>query len=59
MWAMAIALHINGEQPNWAVAGLFAVVIAVCGVLQRRDASELRSPPPGWLGPTLWAPTSR
>lgn len=46
---MAIALLITGEQPNWAIAGSFAGVIAVCGVLLWRGARELRTPPPGWL----------
>jgi hypothetical protein len=55
IWAMAIALLINGQPPNWAVAGLFAVMITVCATVLRRGARELGTPTPGWLRPSLWA----
>lgn len=54
IWAMAIALLVNGQQPNWPVAGLFAVMIAVCATVLRRGADELRAPAAGWLRPSLW-----
>lgn len=54
IWAMAIALLINGQQPNWPVAGLFAVMITVCAIVLRRGARELETPAPDWLRPSLW-----
>lgn len=54
-WAMAIALLVNGQQPNWPVAGLFAVMITVCATVLWHGAHELRTPVPGWLRPTLWS----
>lgn len=54
IWAMAIALLVNGQQPNWPVAGLFAVMITVCATVLWRGARELRPPAPEWLRPSLW-----
>lgn len=54
IWAMAIGLLVNGRQPNWPVAGLFAVMIAVCTTVLRRGAGTLGTPGPGWLRPSIW-----
>ncbi|MFJ5993133.1 hypothetical protein [Lentzea sp. NPDC092896] len=54
IWAMAIALLVNGQPPNWPVAGLFAVMITVCATVLWRGARELGTPAPGWLRPSLW-----
>ena len=54
IWAMAIALLVNGQQPNWPVAGLFAVMITVCATVLWRGARQLGTPGPGWLRPALW-----
>ncbi|WP_143466810.1 hypothetical protein [Lentzea kentuckyensis] len=54
IWAMAIALLINRQQPNWPVAGLFAVMITVCATVLWRGARELEPPAPEWLRPSLW-----
>lgn len=55
IWAMAIALLINGQQPNWPVAGLFIVMIAVCATVLWRGARKLAMPSTGWLRPSLWS----
>lgn len=54
IWAMAITLLVNGQQPNWPVAGLFAVMITVCATVLWRGARELGTPAPEWLRSTLW-----
>ncbi|GAB2817402.1 hypothetical protein [Lentzea nigeriaca] len=53
IWAMAIALLLNDHQPNWPVAGLFAVMIAVCAAILWRGHRHLTAAS-GWLRPTLW-----
>ncbi|KOV90117.1 hypothetical protein [Nocardia sp. NRRL S-836] len=55
IWAMAITLLLGGLQPDWPVAGLFAVMIAVCVTVLRRGAQELAAPVPGWLRPSIWS----
>jgi hypothetical protein len=54
IWAMAVTLLVNGQQPNWPVAGLFTVMIIVCTTILWRAARQLAVPAPGWLRPTLW-----
>lgn len=54
IWAMAIALLVNGRQPNWPVAGLFAVMITVCAAVLWRGARELGPLSSEWLRPSLW-----
>jgi hypothetical protein len=54
IWAMAIALLLNDQRPNWPVAGLFAVMIAVCTVILWHGNRQLADPAPGWLRPALW-----
>lgn len=54
IWAMAIALLLNHQQPNWPVAGLFAVIVVVCTAILSHGTRQLTEPPDGWLRPTLW-----
>ncbi|MCP2244070.1 hypothetical protein [Lentzea aerocolonigenes] len=54
IWAMAIALLLHDQRPDWPVAGLFAVVIAVCTTILWRGVRQLADPAPGWLRPALW-----
>lgn len=44
----------GGEQPTWAVAGLFTVMITACVTILRRAGGQLATPEPGWLRATLW-----
>jgi len=54
IWAMAIAILVDGGVPDWPVAGLFAVMIAVCATVLVCGARRLGHPARHWLRPTLW-----
>ncbi|WP_086824087.1 hypothetical protein [Allokutzneria sp. NRRL B-24872] len=54
IWSMAVAILVDGGTPNWAVAGVFAVLIAVCATVLARGAHRMRTPAPGWLREALW-----
>lgn len=55
IWVMAIVLLVNGEQPNWPVAGMFAIMILACTTILARAARALQPVEPGWLRTTLWS----
>jgi hypothetical protein len=54
IWAMAVAILLDGGKPDWPVVGLFSVIIVVSATVLVQGAPSLGVPSPGWLRATLW-----
>jgi hypothetical protein len=54
IWAMVVAILLDGGKPDWPVVGLFSVIIVVSATVLVQGARSLGVPSPGWLRATLW-----